>query len=245
MTAISISWVRALVAVLVSVPLSAAFRISYIDAAGMRPSTSNLRRSGGGHISVLRAGGVTLPHDMIDPYAPLKSDDYIALGLACCYLLNDKNKLEEYWVIEPLTAGTLETIDRGVDTSYRRVMALTLGDLFEGDDVNSPTGARLSAVEPMISGEEARFSEALTERVLAAARTFRRRPEAQLLDLGEVADDFNFSTERKRILNQKFEPSFDDNVKQHSSIDVYGRTESESSDEQAELDKQIEELANA
>lgn len=31
---------------------------------------------------------------------------------------------------------------------------------------------------------------------------------------GDVLDGFNFSTERKRILNHKYEPSFDDNVKQ-------------------------------
>lgn len=31
---------------------------------------------------------------------------------------------------------------------------------------------------------------------------------------GDVLDGFNFSIERKRILNHKYEPSFDDNVKQ-------------------------------
>lgn len=31
---------------------------------------------------------------------------------------------------------------------------------------------------------------------------------------GDILEGFNFSTDRKRILNHKFEPSFDDNVKQ-------------------------------
>lgn len=52
------------------------------------------------------------------------------------------------------------------------------------------------------------------ERTLAAARTYKRRVEAQMCGYGDLLDGFNFSTERKRILNHKFEPSFDDNVKQ-------------------------------
>lgn len=37
----------------------------------------------------------------------------------------------------------------------------------------------------------------------------------------------------------RFEPSFNDNVKQHSSIDVYGRASED------ELSSQIDQLANA
>lgn len=77
------------------------------------------------------------------------------------------------------------------------------------------------------------------ERSLAAARTFRRRVEAQILDIGEVADDFNFSTDKKRVLNEIFEPSFDDNVKQDASIDVYGRTE-----EEEDMEDEVARLAN-
>jgi phosphatidylinositol glycan class S len=73
---------------------------------------------------------------------------------------------------------------------------------------------------------------------MAAARTFKRRVEAQIIPLGEVADDFNFNTEKKRVLNQVFEPSFADNVKQDKSIDVYGRADEEFNDE-------VDKLANA
>lgn len=38
----------------------------------------------------------------------------------------------------------------------------------------------------------------------------------QMCGFGDVMDGFNFNTDRKRILNHKFEPSFDDNVKQVS-----------------------------
>ncbi|CAM9684209.1 unnamed protein product [Choristocarpus tenellus] len=64
-------------------------------------------------------------------------------------------------------------------------------------------------------------------------------PSLQLVGFGEVADEYNFSTERKRILNHKYEPSFDDNVKQDKSIDVYGRE-----DDEVATAKQIDDLAN-
>ncbi len=50
-----------------------------------------------------------------------------------------------------------------------------------------------------------------------------------------MMDDFNFNTDKKRVLNQVFEPSFADNVKQDKSIDVYGRADEEFSDEVAKL----------
>lgn len=101
----------------------------------------------------------------------------------------------------------------------------------------------------------------MLERTQAATRTFRRRVEAQILDFGEVADDFNFNLENKRILNevalqshvsqyrltpprhsglhlvpeQAYEPDFDDNVKQDQSIDIYGRESEVDEDEVSRL----------
>lgn len=43
---------------------------------------------------------------------------------------------------------------------------------------------------------------------------FRKPFTEQMCGFGDILDGFNFSTERKRILNHKFEPSFEDNVKQ-------------------------------
>lgn len=40
----------------------------------------------------------------------------------------------------------------------------------------------------------------------------------QMCGYGDLLEGFNFSTERKRILNHKFEPSFDDNVKQVCTV---------------------------
>lgn len=44
--------------------------------------------------------------------------------------------------------------------------------------------------------------EDMVIRSMAAARTFKRRVEAQIVAVGEIADDFNFNTEKKRVLNQ-------------------------------------------
>lgn len=42
----------------------------------------------------------------------------------------------EAYIFEPLTAGTLETLSLGVPTSYKRVMALTCGQLFRGESAS-------------------------------------------------------------------------------------------------------------
>jgi hypothetical protein len=73
-----------------------------------------------------------------------------------------------------------------------------------------------------------------------------------MLEFNEYCDEYNFSVERKRIMNPpKKEASFDDNVKQHKSIDVYGRDDDESNnrgegkDEESEvLQSEIDRLAN-
>jgi len=61
----------------------------------------------------------------------------------------------------------------------------------------------------------------------------------QILAPGELADDFNFNTDKKRILNYKYEPSFEDNVKQDISIDVYGRKEEGKGDINDEIERLV------
>ena len=56
-----------------------------------------------------------------------------------------------------------------------------------------------------------------------------------------MSDEYNFSTDRKRILNQVKVVNDDDNIKQDKSIDVYGRGE----DDDKGLKDEIEKLANA
>ncbi len=175
---------------------------------------------------------------------PLLTDDYVAVGLACCFAHHpDTGKLTESWIYEPLTAGSLETIEKGIETSYKRVMALQAGDFFEGDPA-SPTGvkleniAALSADLPEINAEPC---SNIIERTAAASRTFRRRVEAKMLEFNEMSDEYNFSVERKRVLNAVKVVKDDDNVKQDMSIDVYGR---EKDEDEAATAQEIERLAS-
>ncbi|KAJ8901459.1 hypothetical protein NDN08_007305 [Rhodosorus marinus] len=142
-------------------------------------------------------------------------EDYIALGIAVCYKERVRGELEEVVVVEPLSSATLENISSmDVPTSYKKIMGIKLGEVPE--QVNDLPGS-------FIDGDRAVWGENFQERANAAARTFLRRPEAKLLDLGEISTKIQFSTERKRILDSTWEPNFDDNVKQDISIDVYNR----------------------
>ena len=75
--------------------------------------------------------------------APLLADDYISYGLACCFAMDDNNKPQPTYVIEPLTAGTLETIFKGVPTSYKRVVGLSCGTSLIGDPAD-PDGVAVA-----------------------------------------------------------------------------------------------------
>lgn len=167
---------------------------------------------------------------------PILDDDYIAVGLACCFQMNSSQKLAEKWIFEPLTAGTLETIELGVPTSYKRVLALRAADYFLGD-VNSPDGINVDALQALVEDEQdVTICEEPVERSVAAIRTFKRRPAAMLIGVNEMADEYNFNLERKRILNDNYVPNDDDNIKQDISIDVYGRSDEVSADQVKELE---------
>mmetsp|Transcript_19979 Transcript_19979/g.62839 ORF Transcript_19979/g.62839 Transcript_19979/m.62839 type:complete len:211 (+) Transcript_19979:36-668(+) len=171
---------------------------------------------------------------------PLVAENYIALGLAKVFMLNGGGSPTAQYLVEPLTAATLETLQLGVPTSYCRVLALTCGDLF--DDVAEPSSVNLASLATLTADyEDVKLCEDMIERATAAARTFRRRVEAtQFIPVYQTSEDLNFNTDRKRIMDFHFEPSFDDNVKQHSSIDVYGRT-----DDSDDLADEIKRLAES
>ena len=99
-----------------------------------------------------------------DPFQKrLTDDDYIAIGLACCFRMSDEGKLGEAWIFEPLTAGTLETIEQGIETSYKQVMALSAGDFFEGEP-ESATGIKMANIEALVRGGGVRGEEECAER---------------------------------------------------------------------------------
>lgn len=136
----------------------------------------------------------------------LSADDYLVLGLATCFVKED-TEVHELQVIEPIPSAALEAIVKGIPTSYKLACASTLGNVIDGDKLLVPDGFP----------DAAQFSNEFVQRAVAAARTYKRREIAKsLIPLGTKRDDFNFSTERKRVLNMKRVVTKDDNVKQHA-----------------------------
>ncbi len=141
-----------------------------------------------------------------------KADDFLTIGVAKVFRRKE-SKIEELLIIEPLPASALDCVARlQVPTSYMRIWATTLGELPDRID-EFPESVR--------SNEKLAFGEDFTERCQASARTYRRSPEiVDLLPIGSIFSDVNHSVERKRIIDDDWEPDFSDNVKQDISIDV-------------------------
>mmetsp|Transcript_11497 Transcript_11497/g.18743 ORF Transcript_11497/g.18743 Transcript_11497/m.18743 type:complete len:245 (+) Transcript_11497:98-832(+) len=140
---------------------------------------------------------------------------YIVVGCATCFLRDeeDPKRLEQVQILEPLATGTTESVVIGAVTSFTKLYGTTLGEFLPpNSDYSNP--ARIS-----VFPEEARYHENFYERAIAAARTFKRKPEAMRhIAIGEVYDGtMNFSLEKKRILNMKNEVKDSDNVKQHEN----------------------------
>jgi hypothetical protein len=136
----------------------------------------------------------------------LTADDYIVVGVATCFFRDDDG-VHEIKIVEPIPSSALEALIKGIPTSYELAYATTLGGLLSDDTLpipaHFPAGCQL--------GNE------FVYRTIAAARTFKRRPEAQThITVGDTYTKFNYSTERKRILNADRVVTKDDNVKQHA-----------------------------
>ncbi|ACK64982.1 conserved hypothetical protein [Rippkaea orientalis PCC 8801] len=141
------------------------------------------------------------------PNAPdIATDDYCVFGLATCYLKED-GEFFEVQVIEPIASAALEAIIKGIPTSYQLACAKTVGEVLTGEK------PRKLVEFP----ENAQFCDNFSERVAATVRTYKSRPEATShIPLGTVRNDFNYSLDRKRVLNAVNVVRTEDNVKQHS-----------------------------
>ncbi|MBW4476521.1 MAG: hypothetical protein KME54_06535 [Tolypothrix brevis GSE-NOS-MK-07-07A] len=136
----------------------------------------------------------------------LADDDYIAIGLATCFIKED-GEVHEVEVIEPIPSAALEAIFKGIPTSYKLARGTTLASVLDGDTLSLPDGFPANA----------QFGEEFVARAFAAARTYKRREVAKsLIPLGTTYTEFKYSTERKRVLNAKRVVNKEDNVKQHS-----------------------------
>lgn len=135
----------------------------------------------------------------------VSTDNYLVVGLATCFIKQD-GEVHEVKVIEPIPSAALEAILKGIATSYSMACGITLGELLAGESLQKPSEFP----------DEAHFCDEFAERAIAAARTYQSRKEAQShIPLGTIKKDFNYSTERKRVLNQTRVVRKEDDVKQH------------------------------
>ncbi len=136
----------------------------------------------------------------------LSHDDYCVLGLATCFF-REEGEIVEVKVIEPIPSAALEAILKKIPTSYQLAYAKSLGDIFVDGQ------PKILEVFP----ENAQLCNDFTNRLIAATRTYKKRPEATThIPLNSGRDDFNYSLERKRVLNAENVVRTEDNVKQHS-----------------------------
>ncbi|ELS03093.1 hypothetical protein Xen7305DRAFT_00028130 [Xenococcus sp. PCC 7305] len=136
----------------------------------------------------------------------VSTDDYCVFGVATCFF-REEGEVHEVKIIEPIPSASLEAILQGIPTSYESAFAKTLGAFFQGETIEIPSDMP----------ESAQLCDRFEERAIAATRTYKTRPEAtQHIGLGEIKQDFNYSLERKRILNVENIVRAEDNVKQHS-----------------------------
>jgi hypothetical protein len=133
-------------------------------------------------------------------------DSYIVLGLATCFIKED-GKLQSIKIVEPIPSAAFEALCKGIETSYELAIATTLETAFVQGQGQVP--ASFPA--------DVQLCEAFEERLMASARSYRSCASLQsLLPLGQSKTDFNFSVERKRMLNVEREIRTEDNVKQHA-----------------------------
>ncbi len=135
----------------------------------------------------------------------LSLDDYVVIGLATCFL-KQEGEVVEIKVAEPIPSASLEALVTGIPTSYEWAIATTLGTVLPDNSPhlpdNFPAGTQIC--------------DEFIDRTIAATRTYKARPVAQThIPAGTTKTDFNYSTERKRVLNSKRSVRKEDNVKQH------------------------------
>ncbi|HEY9669461.1 MAG TPA: hypothetical protein V6C91_21790 [Coleofasciculaceae cyanobacterium] len=135
----------------------------------------------------------------------VSTDSYLVVGLATCFL-KEEGEVHEVKIAEPIPSAALEAILKGIPTSYELACGTTLGELMDGTSLQKPT----------TFPDQVQFCDDFVERAIAAARTYQTRKEAQShIPVGTTRNDFNYSTERKRVLNQTRVVRKEDDVKQH------------------------------
>jgi hypothetical protein len=148
-----------------------------------------------------------MSHPFLSTHPDIAADAYCVFGLATCFV-RQEGEVQDIQVIEPIPSAALETLAKGIPTSYQYVWALPIATFITAEGT-----VQVPAEFP----NEAVLCEAFVDRALAATRTYQQKAAAMtIVPLGTKKDDFNYSTERKRVLNMENLVSTEDNVKQHA-----------------------------
>ena len=141
----------------------------------------------------------------------LTSSDYVVVGVATCFVKAD-GEVQTVNLLEPVPSAYLEVLLKGVPTSYRGVCAIQLGNVLSADGL-----AQMPDL-PLVSQQApVQLCEDFAQRLQAAARTYQTHPHIQQdFPVGTTQTEINFSTEKKRVLNNVTVINDDDNVKQHA-----------------------------
>jgi len=138
----------------------------------------------------------------------LEVSDYIVLGIANCFVKADGEVLKVK-VAEPIPSAALEAICKQIPTSYELAYATNLGEVLGEDGV--------PVLPTNIFPSDVQVCHEFLDRAIAAARTYKTRPEAKkYIASGTTYANLNFSLEKKRVLNAERVVNTEDNVKQHS-----------------------------
>jgi hypothetical protein len=142
----------------------------------------------------------------------LSSSDYLVVGVATCFI-KIEGEVKRVKVLEPIPSAGLEALLKQIPTSYDFACAVELGQVLDDAGVvQLPT-----QIQADYSLADLQIADLFAERAIATARTYKAKPEAQThIALGSSLSNFNFSLEKKRILNSDRIVSEEDNVKQHS-----------------------------
>ncbi len=140
--------------------------------------------------------------------------EYVVIGVATCYQRNDEGRLDEVLVAEPVPAADLDCLAKEVRaSSYQLLYATTYAEVVQEGQPTLPRDVITGDVHVGVN---------FIQRVQAAARTYRSKPEFCHVPLHEVITpdtgvfQLNYNPEPKRIINAIAEVSDSDNVKQHA-----------------------------
>jgi len=139
--------------------------------------------------------------------------DYVVLGVASCFQRDEDGRLREVLVAEPVPAAALDCLaQERRSTSYCLLYATTYAEVVDNGIPTLPADVFPTGV---VLGED------FVERLQAAARTYRSKPQFRHIPLHQVCTPergvfkLHFSAEPRRILNAAMEVRDADNIKQH------------------------------